>query len=170
MFEHFTDRAMKAISLAQDEVRSRNHGFLGTEHMLLGMLVEPEALGPRTLVALNISLDDVRMRVQEVLAPKGVVYIASPPFTPRMKKVFELSFQESLGLGHDHIGTEHILLGLLRDGGGVAAGILESLGADLAGARREVPKLVRPSPSLWRLLSNGNLRPPEPIGSPASSE
>jgi ATP-dependent Clp protease ATP-binding subunit ClpC len=170
MFEHFTDRAMKAISLAQASARSHNHDFIGTEHMLLGLLVEPEALGARTLAALNISLDDVRTRVQEMLAAKGVVYTANPPFTPRMKQVFVLSLRESLDLGHDHIGTEHILLGLLREREGVAARILESLGADLAGARREISKLVIRSPSLLRLLSNGNLRPAEPSALPTNSE
>jgi ATP-dependent Clp protease ATP-binding subunit ClpC len=101
MFEHFTDRAMKAMSLVQASARSRNHGFIGTEHMLLGLLVEPEALGARTLAALTISLDDVRTRVQEMLVAKGVVYTANPPLTPRMKQVFVLSLRESLDLGHD---------------------------------------------------------------------
>jgi ATP-dependent Clp protease ATP-binding subunit ClpA len=138
MFEHFTDRAMKAMSLAQAEARSHNHCFIDTEHMLLGLLVEPEALGARTLAALNISLDDVRMRVQEMLVAKGVVYTASPPLTPRMKKVFELSFRECLDLGHDHIGTEHILLGLLREGGASSRDTRKSRGRPRRSSARSV--------------------------------
>ena len=131
MFERFTGRARQVVALAGEEARILNHGWIGTEHILLGLIHEGDGLAARSLVSLGISLDAVRQQVEEIIgrgqqAPSGHI-----PFTPRAKKVLELSLRESLQLGHNYIGTEHILLGLLREGDGVAAQVLVRLGADL---------------------------------------
>ena len=131
MFERFTDRARRVVVLAQEEARMLNHNYIGTEHILLGLLREGEGVAAKALESLGISLDAVRQQVEEIIgqgqqAPSGHI-----PFTPRAKKVLELSLRESLQLGHNYIGTEHILLGLIREGDGVAAQVLVKLGADL---------------------------------------
>ena len=128
--------------MAQDEARMLNHGYIGTEHILLGLLREGDGYAARSLESLGISLDAVRQQVQEIIgqgqqAPSGHI-----PFTPRAKKVLELSLRESLQLGHNYIGTEHILLGLLREGDGVAAQVLVMLGADLDRVREQVIQLL----------------------------
>jgi ATP-dependent Clp protease ATP-binding subunit ClpA len=142
MFERFTDRARRVVVLAQEEARMLNHNYIGTEHILLGLAHEGEGVAAKALEALDIHLEAVRQQVEEIIgkgpnAPTGHI-----PFTPRAKKVLELSLRESLQLGHDYIGTEHILLGLIREGDGVAAQVLVRLGADLNRVRAEVIKLV----------------------------
>jgi ATP-dependent Clp protease ATP-binding subunit ClpC len=143
MFERFTDRARRVVVLAQDEARLLNHDYIGTEHILLGLVHEGEGVAAKAMAAMGISLEAVRQQVEQIIgrgqqAPSGHI-----PFTPRAKKVLELSLRESLQLGHDYIGTEHILLGLLREGEGVAAQVLVRLGADLNRVRQEVIKLLR---------------------------
>ena len=126
MFERFTDRARRVVVLAQEEARMLNHNYIGTEHILLGLNHEGEGVASKALESLGISLESVREQVQEIIgqgqqAPSGHI-----PFTPRAKKVLELSLREALQLGHNYIGTEHILLGLIREGEGVAAQVLVS--------------------------------------------
>jgi ATP-dependent Clp protease ATP-binding subunit ClpC len=153
MFERFTDRARRVIVLAQEEARLLNHNYIGTEHILLGLIHEGDGVAARALDSLGISLDAVRREIEEIIgrgqqAPSGHI-----PFTPRAKKVLELSLREALQLGHDYIGTEHILLGLIREGDGVAAQVLVKLGADLNRVRLQVTQLLHgyqgrgPSPS-----------------------
>jgi ATP-dependent Clp protease ATP-binding subunit ClpC len=140
----FTDRARRVVVLAQDEARLRNHDYLGTEHLLLGLIREGEGVegvAVRALESLGISLEVVRARVQEIIGQGHSVPTRHLPFTPRAKKVLELSFREALLLGHDHIGTEHLLLGLIREGEGVAAQVLMQLGADLSRVRQRVIEL-----------------------------
>ena len=124
--------------LAQEEAHLLNHSFIGTEHILLGLIHEGEGLAAKALESLGISLEAVREKVEETIGPAGSAPTGSPPFTPRAKKVLELSLREALQLGHNYIGTEHMLLGLVREGEGVAAQVLQSLGADLPAVRQEV--------------------------------
>src|ERR1700691_54308 len=142
MFERFTDRARRVVVLAQEEATMLNHHYIGTEHILLGLIHEGEGVAAKALESLGISLDAVRQQVEGIIgqgqqAPSGHI-----PFTPRAKKVFELSLREALQLGHNYIGTEHILLGLIREGDGVAAQVLVKLGADLNRVRQQVIQLI----------------------------
>ena len=142
MFERFTDRARRVVVLAQEEARLLNHNYIGTEHILLGLLNEGEGIAAKALESLGISLNSVREQVVEIIgqgqqAPSGHI-----PFTPRAKKVLELSLREALQLGHNYIGTEHILLGLIREGEGVAAQVLQKLGAELQKVRQTVIQLL----------------------------
>jgi ClpA/ClpB-like protein len=142
MFERFTDRARRVIVLAQEEARLLNHGYIGTEHILLGLIHEGEGVAAKALESLEISLDAVRQQVEQIIgrgehAPSGHI-----PFTPRGKKVLELTRREADQLGHSYIGTEHILLGLIRQGDGVAAQVLVGLGADLNLVRQQVIQLL----------------------------
>ena len=142
MFERFTDRARRVVVLAQEEARMLNHNYIGTEHILLGLIHEGEGVAAKALESLGISLEAVRQQVEEIIgqgqqAPSGHI-----PFTPRAKKVLELSLREALQLGHNYIGTEHILLGLIREGEGVAAQVLVKLGADLSRVRQQVIQLL----------------------------
>ena len=142
MFERFTDRARRVVVLAQEEARVLSHNYIGTEHILLGLIHEGEGVAARALESLGISLAAVRQQVEQIIgqgqqAPSGHI-----PFTPRAKTVLELSLQEALQLGHFYIGTEHILLGLIREGEGVAAQVLVKLGADLNRVRQQVIQLV----------------------------
>jgi ATP-dependent Clp protease ATP-binding subunit ClpC len=142
MFERFTDRARRVVVLAQEEARMLNHNYIGTEHILLGLIHEGEGVAAKALESLGISLEGVREQVEEIIgqgqnAPAGHI-----PFTPRAKKVLELSLREALQLGHNYIGTEHILLGLIREGEGVAAQVLQKLGADLNRVRTQVIQLL----------------------------
>src|SRR5437762_3473360 len=143
MFERFTDRARRVVVLAQEEARMLNHNYIGTEHILLGLIHEGEGVAAKALESLGISLEGVRQQVEEIIgqgqqAPSGHI-----PFTPRAKKVLELSLREALQLGHNYIGTEHILLGLIREGEGVAAQVLQKLGADLNRVRQQVIQLLQ---------------------------
>ena len=142
MFERFTDRARRVLVLAQEEARLLNHNFIGTEHILLGLIHEGEGVAAKALESLGISLEAVREKVEETIGPAGTGTMGSPPFTPRAKKVLELSLREALQLGHNYIGTEHMLLGLVREGEGVAAQVLVSLGADLSRVRQQVIQLL----------------------------
>jgi ATP-dependent Clp protease ATP-binding subunit ClpA len=142
MFERFTDRARRVVVLAQDEARRLNHDYIGTEHILLGLLHEGKGVGAKALESLGISLDAVRQEVEEIIGQGQHTPSGHIPFTPRAKKVMELSLRESLQLGHTYIGTEHILLGLIREGDGVAAGVLVKLGADLNRVRQQVVILL----------------------------
>jgi ATP-dependent Clp protease ATP-binding subunit ClpC len=142
MFERFTDRARRVVVLAQEEARMLNHNYIGTEHILLGLIHEGEGVAAKSLESLGVSLESVRSQVEEIIgqgqqAPSGHI-----PFTPRAKKVLELSLREALQLGHNYIGTEHILLGLIREGEGVAAQVLVKLGADLNRVRQQVIQLL----------------------------
>jgi ATP-dependent Clp protease ATP-binding subunit ClpA len=143
MFERFTDRARRVVVLAQEEARMLNHNYIGTEHILLGLIHEGEGVAAKALESLGISLEAVRQQVEEIIgqgqqAPSGHI-----PFTPRAKKVLELSLREALQLGHNYIGTEHILLGLIREGEGVAAQVLVKLGAGLNRVRQQVIGMLR---------------------------
>ena len=142
MFERFTDRARRVVVLAQEEARMLNHNYIGTEHILLGLIHEGEGVASKALEQLGVSLDAVREQVQEVIGPGQQAPTGHIPFTPRAKKVLELSLREALQLGHNYIGTEHILLGLIREGEGVAAQVLVKLGADLARVRQTVIQLI----------------------------
>ncbi len=142
MFERFTDRARRVVVLAQEEARLLNHSYIGTEHILLGLIHEGEGVAAKALESLNISLDAVRAQVEEIIGQGGSSPSGHIPFTPRAKKVLELSLREALQLGHNYIGTEHILLGLIREGEGVAAQVLVKLGADLSRVRQQVIQLL----------------------------
>jgi ATP-dependent Clp protease ATP-binding subunit ClpC len=165
MFERFTDRARRVVVLAQQEARMLNHNYIGTEHILLGLIHEGEGVAAKALESLGISLEAVRQQVGEIIgqgqqAPSGHI-----PFTPRAKKVLELSLRESLQLGHNYIGTEHILLALIREGEGVAAQVLVKLGADLNRVRQQVIQLLHGYPGKRRAGSAAGPRerklPPE---------
>lgn len=143
MFERFTDRARRAVVLAQEEARLLGHDIIGTEHLLLGLIHEGEAIAAKALESLGVSLVAVRSAVEDVVHQGS----SSPsearlPFTPRAKKVFELSLREALQLGHNYIGTEHLLLALIREGEGIAAQVLVKLGVDLSAARTKVIELL----------------------------
>ena len=147
MFERFTDRARRVVVLAQEEARMLHHNYIGTEHILLGLIHEGEGVAAKALESLGISLDAVRQQVEEIIgqgqqAPSGHI-----PFTPRAKKVLELTRREAEQLGHNYIGTEHILLGLIREGNGVAAQVLVMLGADLNRVRLTVIQLLHGHPA-----------------------
>ena len=142
MFERFTDRARRVVVLAQEEARLLNHNYIGTEHILLGLIHEGEGVAAKALESLGISLEAVRAQVEEIIGHGGTAPSGHIPFTPRAKKVLELSLREALQLGHNYIGTEHILLGLIREGEGVAAQVLVKLGADLSRVRQQVIQLL----------------------------
>ena len=142
MFERFTDRARRVVVLAQEEARLLNHNYIGTEHILLGLIHEGEGVAAKALESLGISLEAVRAQVEEIIGHGGQAPSGHIPFTPRAKKVLELSLREALQLGHNYIGTEHILLGLIREGEGVAAQVLVKLGADLSRVRQQVIQLL----------------------------
>jgi ATP-dependent Clp protease ATP-binding subunit ClpA len=142
VFERFTDRARRVVVLAQEEARMLDHNYIGTEHLLLGLVREGEGIAAQALEALGISLRDVRRDVEDIIGRGQAVPAGHIPFTPRAKKVLELSLREALQLGHNYIGTEHILLGLVREGEGVAAQVLEKLGADLDRVRQTVIELL----------------------------
>jgi len=152
MFERFTERARRVVVLAQDEARMLDHNYIGTEHILLALIHEGEGVAAKALTALGVSLAATRQAVEDIIgrgaqAPSGHI-----PFTPRAKKVLELSLREALQLGSDYIGTEHILLGLIREGDGVAAQVLVSSGVDLNRARQQVIQLL-----------HGRREPDEPL-------
>lgn len=142
MFDRFTDRARRVIVLAQDEARMLNHNYIGTEHLLLGLIHEGEGVAAKALESLGLSLESVRQQVEEIIGQGQQAPTGHIPFTPRAKKVLELSMREALQLNHPYIGTEHILLGLIREGEGVAAQVLIKLGADLNRVRNQVLQLL----------------------------
>jgi ATP-dependent Clp protease ATP-binding subunit ClpA len=142
MFERFSDRARRVVVLAQQEARMLDHNYIGTEHLLLGLLHEGEGVAAKALESLGISLDAARQQVEEIIGRGQEVPSGHIPFTPRAKKVLELSLRESLQLSSNYIGTEHILLALIREGDGVAAQVLVKLGADLNRVRQQVIQLL----------------------------
>jgi ATP-dependent Clp protease ATP-binding subunit ClpC len=142
MFERFTDRARRVVVLAQEEARMLNHNYIGTEHILLGLAHEGESVASKALESLGISLEAVRGEVEEIIGQGESAPAGQIPFTPRAKKVLELGLREALQLGHNYIGPEHLLLGLVREGKGVAAQVLEKRGAELQRVRQEVIQLL----------------------------
>jgi ATP-dependent Clp protease ATP-binding subunit ClpC len=138
VFERFTDRARRVLVLAQEEARLLNHNYIGTEHLLLGLIHEGEGVAATALESLAMSLEAVRGQVEEIIGQGQSAPTGHIPFTPRAKKVLELSLREAKQLGHNYIGTEHILLGLIREGEGVAAQVLVKLGAGLDRVRQQV--------------------------------
>jgi ATP-dependent Clp protease ATP-binding subunit ClpA len=138
MFERFTERARYVVVLAQDEARTLKHNYIGTEHILLGLLREEEGLAARVLRSFGITLEEVRAQVARIIGQGVEVTAGQIPFTPRAKKVLELALREALSLGHNYIGTEHILLGLVRENDGVGARILRDFGADADKIRSEI--------------------------------
>jgi ATP-dependent Clp protease ATP-binding subunit ClpC len=147
MFERFTDRARQVVVLAQDEARSLNHNWIGTEHLLLAVIREGSGVGAKALEAMRISPDAARQQVEAIIGRGQEPVAGGPiPFTPRAKKVLELSLGEALQLGHTYIGTEHILLGLVREGDGVAGQVLSNLGADLNRTRNQIIQLLHGHP------------------------
>jgi ATP-dependent Clp protease ATP-binding subunit ClpC len=168
VFERFTNRARRVVVLSQEEARLLNHDYIGTEHILLGLIHEGEGVAAKALESLGISLEGVRQQVEEIIgrgqqAPGGHI-----PFTPRAKTVLELSLREALQLGHNHIGTEHLLLGLIREGDGVAAQILVRFGAQLARVREQVIELL----SGYAVPATAAVPPeprPTPVPAPAPS-
>jgi ATP-dependent Clp protease ATP-binding subunit ClpC len=142
MFERFTERARQVVVLAQDEARVLRHNYIGTEHLLLGLLREEEGLAARVLGELGVELEAVRAQVVRVVGEGDEIATGQIPFTPRAKKVLELSLRESRALGHQYIGTEHILLGLVRENDGVAARLLLELGVDADTIREAIGSLL----------------------------
>jgi ATP-dependent Clp protease ATP-binding subunit ClpC len=142
VYERFTDRARRAVVQAQEEARMLNHNYIGTEHILLGLIHERDGMAAQALESLGIGLDVVRQQIEEIIGRGQQAPPEHIPFTTRSKKVLELSLREALQLGHDYIGTEHILLGLIREGDGVAAQVLVKLGADLNRVRQQVIQLL----------------------------
>jgi ATP-dependent Clp protease ATP-binding subunit ClpC len=142
VFERFTDRARRVVVLAQEEARILNHNYIGTEHILLGLVHEGDGVAAKALASMGIAVDGVRQQVEEIIGQGQQAPTGHIPFTPRAKKVLELSLREALQLGHNYIGTEHILLGLIREGEGVAAQVLVKRGADFNRVRQQVIQLL----------------------------
>jgi ATP-dependent Clp protease ATP-binding subunit ClpC len=171
VFERFTDRARRVVVLAQEEARLLNHNYIGTEHVLLGLIHEGDGVAAKALESLDIMLLSVRREVEKIIGRGGQAPSGHIPFTPRAKKVLELALREAIQLGHNYIGTEHILLGLIREGEGVAAQVLVKLGADLdrvrervigllAGYTEERPSEVRPLDVRAGLAAASAVSPP----------
>src|SRR6202051_975017 len=160
LFERFTERARQVVVLAQDEARALKHNYIGTEHILLGLLREEEGLAARVLESLDITVEEVRAQVARIVGQGDEVTTGQIPFTPRAKKVLELALREALSLGHNYIGTEHILLGLVRENEGVAARILLDFDADAEKIRNEI----------IRMLSAPGPRPGGAAGGPAGEK
>ena len=142
IFERFTERARRVMELAQEEAARLRHNVIGTEHLLLGLVAEGEGIAAKALESLGINLARVRSKVEEIIGVGDAVPLGQIPFTPRAKRVLELAIDEGHNLGHNYVGTEHILLGLIREGEGVAAQVLKNLGADLEKVRKEVVNLL----------------------------
>jgi len=165
VFERFTERARQVVVLAQDEARALKHNYVGTEHILLGLLREEEGLAARVLRSLEVELEAVREQVGRIVGPGEEPTSGQIPFTPRAKKVLELASREATAMGHRHLGTEHVLLGLAREGEGVAARILLDQGVDAERIRTGVGELLgaTPAPTSWnpspRSLRRGHHRP-----------
>ena len=146
MFERFTDSARRVVVLAQEEARLQNHNYIGTEHLLLGLIHEDKGIAANALAALDISLEAVRSQVEQIIGHGTDPQSGHIPFTPRAKKALELSLREAQQLSANHIGTEHILLGLIREGEGVATQVLVKLGADQSRVRQQVIQLLADDP------------------------
>ena len=166
MFERFTERARQVVVLAQDEALHLRHNYIGTEHLLLGLLREEEGLAARVLESLDITVEEVRAQVARIVGQGDEEVGGMIPFTPRAKRVLELSLREALGLGHNHIGTEHILLGLVRVDGGVAARILLDFDADAEKIRTEIIRMLSdPGGRQVRLVDEDETDPDLVMGS-----
>jgi ATP-dependent Clp protease ATP-binding subunit ClpC len=142
MFERFTEKAIKVIMLAQEESRRLGHNFVGTEQILLGLIGEGTGVGPRALKTLGVTLKDARVEVEKIIGRGSGFVAVEIPFTPRAKRVLELSLEEARQLGHNYIGTEHLLLGLIREGEGVASRVLENLGVDSSKLRGQIIRFL----------------------------
>jgi ATP-dependent Clp protease ATP-binding subunit ClpC len=157
VFERFTERARQVVVLAQDEARALKHNYIGTEHILLGLLREEEGIAARVLGSLDVTLEGARDQVARMVGQGDEVTAGQIPFTPRGKKVLELALREAVSMSHSYIGTEHLLLGLVRETGGVAARVLLDLGADAERIRNEVVRLlgghVSPPPGSTRRIA-----------------
>jgi ATP-dependent Clp protease ATP-binding subunit ClpC len=168
MFERFTERARKVVVLAQEEARHFNHNYIGTEHLLLGLLREDEGVAARALASLNVTLDEVREQVESIVGYGEEGTGAQAPFTPRSKKVLELALREALQLGHNYIGTEHILLGLVKEKESVASQMLSSMGVEADEVHRRVIRMLGAEPHQRRrglssrLLGGSRAARPEP--------
>jgi ATP-dependent Clp protease ATP-binding subunit ClpA len=147
LFERFTDRARRVVVLAQEEARLLDHDYIGTEHILLGLIHEGDGVAAHALGQLGVSLEPVRTQVAEIIGRGSSAPSGGIPFTPRAKKVLELSLREALQLGHNYIGTEHILLGLIQEGEGVAAQVLVKMRADLSSVRQKVIEVLSGHPA-----------------------
>jgi ATP-dependent Clp protease ATP-binding subunit ClpA len=158
MFERFTDRARRVVELAQEEARMLGHDYVGTEHLLLGLIHEGEGVAAQVLESLGISLQAVRQQVEDIIGQGQQAQSGDIPLTPRAKKVLELSLREARVLGHNYIGTEHILLGLILEGEGVAAQVLARLGADLNRVRQQVLQLLQGSQGQDEPVGGRNVR------------
>lgn len=141
-FDKFTERARKVLSLAQEEAQRFQHGYIGTEHLLLGLLREGEGVAAKVLSNLGVDLNKVRKGVEHIIGRGDRIVLGEIGLTPRAKKVIELAIDEARRLNHQYIGTEHLLLGLVREGEGIAVGVLESLGINLARVRLETIRLI----------------------------
>ena len=178
MFQRFTDRARHVVVLAEEEARLLNHNWIGTEHLLLGLIRQGDSVAARALESLGISLQAVRQEVEEIIGQGEQVPSEEIPFTPRSKMVLELALRESLQLRDNYIGPEHILLGLMREGDGVAAQVLVKLGADLNRARQQViwlisgqqPRLARQPPREGAPVTEAQARPDVTEGRLAARE
>ena len=148
MFERFTGRARQVVVLAHDEARALKHGYIGTEHILLGLLREKDGLAARVLESLGVTVDDMRAQIERIVGRGHEARLGQIPFTPRAKKVLELALREATSLGHNYIGTEHILLGLAREGEGVANRILDESGVDAKRIRRELLQRLASAPTV----------------------
>ncbi|HEX9415489.1 MAG TPA: Clp protease N-terminal domain-containing protein [Gaiellaceae bacterium] len=155
MFERFTERARQVVVLAQDEARALGHNYIGTEHLLLGLIREQKGIAARVLDSIGLTIDDGRADVLRIVGKGDEVTSGNIPFTPRAKKVLELSLREGLSLGHNYIGTEHILLGLAREGEGVASHILLDHGAGSEDVQNEVLRLLGGSPPAEKWVGYG---------------
>merc|ERR1712028_91098 len=138
MFERFTEKAIKVIMLAQEEARRLGHNFVGTEQIMLGLIGEGSGVGPKILKSMGVKLKDARIEVEKIIGRGSGFVAVEIPFTPRAKRVLELSLEEARQLGHNYIGTEHLLLGLIKEGEGVAARVLENLSVDLSKVRSQI--------------------------------
>ena len=174
MFERFTEKAIKVIMLAQEEARRLGHNFVGTEQILLGLIGEGTGVAAKVLKSMGVNLKDARVEVEKIIGRGSGFVAVEIPFTPRAKRVLELSLEEARQLGHNYIGTEHLLLGLIREGEGVAARVLENLGVDLAKVRTQVIRMLgetaevatgvaaRDPPRLQPLMSSAATSPSSP--------
>jgi ATP-dependent Clp protease ATP-binding subunit ClpC len=163
VFERFTERARQVVVLAQDEARALNHNYIGTEHLLLGILREADGLGTRVLLSLDVNLEQVRDEVRRIIGLGDEPVTGQIPFTPRAKKVMELGLREALALGHNYIGTDHLLLGLIRERGGVGMRVLFDFGLDEHRIRNRLIEMLggEPGPESLSLVSATGIQPEE---------
>jgi ATP-dependent Clp protease ATP-binding subunit ClpC len=161
VFEKFTERARQVVVLAQDEARALEHNYVGTEHILLGLLREEEGLAARVLESLDITVEEVRFHIVRIVGQGDDATTGQIPFTPRATKVLELALREALSLGHDYIGTEHLLLGLVRENEGVAARILRDFDADAEKVRNELMRMLSRPGGRWPGEEHARAFPPD---------